>query len=110
VHRAFYLRVRPPGFWGPVARACGEDPREPLATLAQGLIAMGLAATALFAALVAAGTWLISSPPPTFVPSSSAWIGGLCALAVGATILLRRRLSRRERVPSRVAGPSDHVL
>ena len=26
--RRFYTRARPPGFWGPVARSLGEDPRQ----------------------------------------------------------------------------------
>jgi Na+/proline symporter len=91
---AFYRRVRPPGFWGPVARACGEDPRIPLRTLADGLVETALAATALFTTLVAAGSWLVSSPPPVLLPSRPAWIALLGTTAVGALLALRRRLAR----------------
>ncbi|RIL06365.1 MAG: sodium transporter, partial [Proteobacteria bacterium] len=38
---AFYRRVRPPGFWGPVARAAGADPARDAARLRRGLLATG---------------------------------------------------------------------
>jgi solute:Na+ symporter, SSS family len=93
---AFYQRVHPPGLWGPVARACGEDPRAPMVALARGALAVLLGGLAVFAALVAVGTWLVGSPPPGVAPGRAAWIAGLLVVAVVAAALLRRQL-RRER-------------
>jgi len=48
----FYERVQPPGWWGPVARAAGRDPRSPLRALGLGLARTTAAAVSLFACLV----------------------------------------------------------
>ncbi len=80
---AFYRRVRPPGFWGPVASRCGCDPRADVLRLARGLLLTGAGALALFCALVGAGTWLFGSPAPVWFPWRTAWITANLALAVG---------------------------
>ena len=81
---AFYKRVRPPGFWGPIARVCGDDPAAGPRRLARGLTATALAAWSAFALLAGLGTALVGSPAPTWVPSRSLWIFALVlsALAV----------------------------
>ncbi|MBI4194700.1 MAG: sodium transporter [Betaproteobacteria bacterium] len=80
--RAFYEKVRPPGFWGPVARAAGEDARLPLASLVRGLAATVLAALTVFCALVGIGTWMVDATPPAWLPDRDLWIGLNLAMAL----------------------------
>ena len=90
VLRRFYLRARPPGFWGPVAQWAGVDPGAGRRRLARGLAATLLAATSIFAVLVGAGSWMVGSPPPVAWPAGSgAWIASLLCLGVGAVPLWR---------------------
>jgi solute:Na+ symporter, SSS family len=48
----FFERVRPPGWWGPVANAAGRDRHEPLRALGDALLRTAAAAVSLFACLV----------------------------------------------------------
>jgi solute:Na+ symporter, SSS family len=82
--RAFYTKVHPPGFWGPVARAAGEDARAPALTLARGLGATALCALTVFGLLIGIGTWLLDATPPAWLPHRGAWI----ALTVGLALAL----------------------
>lgn len=84
--REFYDRVRPPGFWRPVAQACGDDPRRALRQLGYGLMSTVCAAGFVFCALVALGTWLVAAPPPTGLPSRGAWLT-LLVVAAGLALL-----------------------
>ena len=75
---AFYQRVRPVGFWGPIAREVGDGagPRR----LGRALGAVATCSLSIFCLLVGIGTWLVGSPPPVWLPSRPLWIGGLlCA-------------------------------
>lgn len=76
---AFYQRVRPVGFWGPVARAAGAagDDDADVRRLWRALGALASCSMSLFCLLVGLGTWLIGSPPPVWVPSRAVWVGGL---------------------------------
>ncbi len=76
---AFYRRVRPVGFWGPIARAAGADPRAGARRLGRAVAAVVLCAATLFCLLVGLGTWLVGSPVPVWVPGRPLWIGGLLA-------------------------------
>ena len=80
----FYLRVRPPGAWGPVAALVGEDPRLPLRSLARGLGATILCCATVFGLLVGLGTWLVEATPPAWLPHRGAWIAVCLLVAVGA--------------------------
>jgi Na+/proline symporter len=80
---AFYGRARPPGFWGPVAKAAGGDASSDRSRLLRGLAAVGLAAFSIFCLLVGVGSWLISSPPPDLVPDRALWISLLLGLGLG---------------------------
>jgi len=92
---AFYRKVRPPGFWGPIASACGDDPREPVRRLVHGLAATFGMAFSAFCLLVGGGTLLFGSPPPTWFPWSTPWVAVLLLCgAVGVVTLWRA--SRRE--------------
>jgi len=73
----FYSRASPPGFWGPVAHAAGEDPHEAPRRLGRGLAATALAAWTVFALLTGLGTALVGSPAPSFLPWRGLWIAGL---------------------------------
>ena len=76
----FHERVRPVGFWGPVARDVGDDggPRR----LGRALGAMFLCAFSVFSLLVGLGTWLVGSPAPFWAPSRPTWVGGLIVLGL----------------------------
>jgi len=102
----FYRRVQPPGFWGPVAAACGDDPCAALRRLRDGLLNAGAAALSVFCVLVGVGTWLVGSPAPTWFPWRGPWIAGLLALAAALSLGVRRRMLREPRAHdhARVAG------
>jgi Na+/proline symporter len=78
----FYKRVQPPGFWGPVAVACGDDPRASVLRLRLGLQKTLAVSFAIFCLLVGIGSWLVGSPAPVWFPWRGAWIGGLLIAAV----------------------------
>jgi hypothetical protein len=71
--RAFYRRVHPLGFWGPVARAEGIDPAEGRRRLLAALATVMLAGFSIFCLLVGVGSWLCDSPPPTWFPYQGVW-------------------------------------
>ena len=77
---AFYERVRPVGFWGPVARASGD--RQGPRRLGRALGATALCSLSVFCLLVGLGTWLVGSPAPLWVASRSVWIGALLTTGV----------------------------
>ena len=80
---AFYERVRPVGFWGPVARAAGVGADVGPQRLRRALGATALCSLSIFCLLVGIGTWLVGSPPPVWLPSRSVWIGVLLVVGLG---------------------------
>ena len=76
---AFYRRVRPVGFWGPVAAAAGDEEGAGARRLGRAAAAMAACAATLFCLLVGLGAWLVGSPAPAWVPARGLWIGGLLA-------------------------------
>lgn len=99
----FYRRVQPPGFWGPVAFACGEDPRAGMHRLGVGLRNTGAVSLAVFCLLVGIGSWLVGSPGPTWFPWRGPWIAGLLVVAITLVIWVRSDLVHG---PQAAAGPS----
>jgi SSS family solute:Na+ symporter len=83
--RAFYRRSHPLGFWGPVARAEGIDPRVGMSHLGWGVLAVGIASFSIFCLLVGAGSWLCGSPPPTWFPWGGPWLA--LNLVVGSALV-----------------------
>ena len=73
----FYSKVRPPGFWGPVAAAAGDDPGKGQRSLARAVAAMLLCGLSVFCLLVGIGSWLVGSPPPVWFPWAAPWSWGL---------------------------------
>jgi Na+/proline symporter len=89
---AFYRRVRPPGFWGPVALACGESPGRARESLRRGALATAGVSLAIFCLLVGVGSWLVGSPAPTWFPWRGPWIAGLLIAAVWLLVALRAEI------------------
>ena len=104
---AFYQRVRPVGFWGPVARTASGGDEAGVPRLWRALGAMATCSLSVFCLLVGIGSWLVGSPPPAWLPSRPLWIGGL--LLAGLLLCpvwyrLGYRERRRTDRPGRVAG------
>jgi len=78
----FYRRVQPPGFWQPVADACGLDPKFGVWRLLEGLAATALAAWTMFAALTGLGSMLIGSPAPAWLAHRGLWLAALLVSSV----------------------------
>lgn len=79
----FYARVRPPGFWGPVALECGDDPRTVRSELARDLGAAAAAAGSVFALVVGLGTLVVGAGGPAWMPRwlyVALWVGGALVL------------------------------
>jgi len=87
----FYARVRPPGFWNPIARQHGDDPAEPRRRLWLGLARTTAAAVSLFCALVALGSWLVGGTVPSWFVFPSLWSPTLLAVAAVLAPVYRRR-------------------
>ncbi len=93
----FYRRVRPVGFWGPIAAEVqgrvGADrgPRR----LWRAAGAMVLCSATVFCLLVGIGTWLVGSPAPVWLPWRPLWIGALLVTGL-ALCPLWFRLGYRE--------------
>lgn len=60
--KAFYMRVRPYGFWGRTARLCDENSRTPLRALRRPAWAAAAGAVSLFSLLVGTGRLLFPTP------------------------------------------------
>jgi len=88
----FYRRVRPPGFWGPVALACGDSPIRGVESLRRGALATAGVSLAVFGVLVGVGSWLFGSPAPTWFPWRGPWIAGLLIVAVALLVRLRAEI------------------
>lgn len=78
---AFYRRVRPIGFWGPIAAALDPSASGP-ARLGRAVVAVFLCSVTVFSLLVGIGTWLVGSPSPTWMPARGVWVGGLLFLGL----------------------------
>ena len=94
---AFYRRVRPVGFWGPIATAVDPTAAGP-ARLVRALGAMVLCSLTVFCLLVGIGTWLVDSPYPAWVPSRGIWVAGLLVVGVAVGPVWYRLGYREERV------------
>lgn len=81
---AFHRRVRPVGFWGPIARESGALAGDGPRRLGRALAAAGSCAMSVFCLLVGLGSWLADSPAPAWFPFDAAWRGGL--IAAGAAL------------------------
>jgi SSS family solute:Na+ symporter len=100
--RFFYLLVRPPGYWGAVALACGDEPRQVRRSLWRGLGATLTAAASVFALIIGAGSWLLHAPAPGWIGSRVLWIAlclGTGLLLVAVWWRLGMRASANERPP-----------
>lgn len=80
--RVFYAKVRPPGFWHPVAKAAGEPDHDGPRRLGTGAARTGAAALSVFCLLTGLGSWLVGSPPPLWCPWREVWILGLLLVGV----------------------------
>jgi Na+/proline symporter len=100
--KEFYLRVQPPGFWGPVARAANGDAVADRRSLGRGLAATALAALSVFWLLIGLGSWIAGSPPPPWLPWRGPWITGLIVLGAALIPIWWRLGFARRRAPGQV--------
>ncbi len=78
----FYARARPPGFWGPVARAAGTEAGEDVRRLCRGSAATLIAALSIFCVLTGLGSWIAGSPVPVAFATRGVWIAILLVTGV----------------------------
>jgi Na+/proline symporter len=84
--RRFFERAQPPGYWAPIARSLGLDPREPARRLWRGAAATATAGLCVFSLLTGFGSWLCESPAPTWWPGAwGTWLAA--ALVVGGALV-----------------------
>ncbi|MFW5879111.1 MAG: sodium:solute symporter family protein [Myxococcota bacterium] len=82
----FHARARPPGFWGKVALEAGLDPAQERRRLLHGLLATFTGGLSIFLVLVGAGSWLIGSPPPVWMPGQESALGR--GIFIGGSVLV----------------------
>ena len=80
----FYRKIRPVGFWGPVAADAGVVGNEDSRRLGRALAATATCALSIFCLLVGIGTWMTGGAGPTWFPSANFWSAGL--VLVGAVL------------------------
>ena len=78
----FYERVRPPGFWAPVAADAGESGAAARQRLVLGLARTVAAGLSLFCMLVGVGTLLVDGTPPAWLPWPRLWAPTLIATSL----------------------------
>ena len=71
---AFYKKVKPVGFWGPIAKEAGVGDDDGARRLWRSMGAMITCGLSVFCLLVGIGTWLTGSPPPYWFPWQMPWI------------------------------------
>lgn len=82
--KAFFLRVHPPGFWGPVARAVSASGYRGPRDLARSCLAVFFSGVTVFSVLTGTGSWLVGSPAPVWFPWPKFWPFALMALGLAA--------------------------
>lgn len=87
----FYNRVKPPGFWGPVAERNGDEKATIQSLMWRRLGAVFACAGSIFLLLIGIGSWMIDSPAPNFLPNSALWIT-ICMLGGLGLIPVWRKL------------------
>ncbi len=80
----FYRRARPPGFWGPIERRVLSHSLDSAQRFWRAILATGLTALSIFCLLIGIGSWLVGSPPPSWIDWREAWIPSL--LLVGMLV------------------------
>ena len=80
--KEFYRRARPPGFWGPIARDLGQD-KQSKWLLTRASTAIILASITTFFLLTAVGTWVCSSPAPSWFPWRGTYLFLLTTIGLG---------------------------
>lgn len=79
----FYNRVRPSGFWGPVAEECNKTQSSSSKSFFENIFHMVLCALTCFGLLVGIGTLLVGGTPPVWFPNSTLWSLFCITLALG---------------------------
>ncbi|OGS08226.1 MAG: hypothetical protein A2270_10365 [Elusimicrobia bacterium RIFOXYA12_FULL_51_18] len=72
----FYKKVRPKGFWKPVALECGDPEYDGPRKLLISLAAVLAAGVSVFCLLIGIGSAITGSPSPAICPWPAVWITG----------------------------------
>ncbi len=92
----FYARVRPIGFWGPVAARAGASVRNDRVRLGRAIADAAVGALCTGCLLVGLGSWLVGGLPPAWWPAGGrgAWIAVNVLMGAALVPWLWRRASR----------------
>ena len=74
---AFYKKVKPVGFWGPIAKETDVGNDDGARRLWRSMWAMITCGLSVFCLLVGIGTWLTGSPAPFWFPWQMLWVSVL---------------------------------
>jgi len=102
VLRAFYMQVRPFGFWGRTARLAGHRPQAPRQALLRQLRAVMLTALSLFCLLAGVGRLMLSTPGASLL-----WSWALVTAGLALIPLWWRELKREELETDRRLEPGE---
>lgn len=96
----FYQKVKPPGFWGPVAVLCAENASAPLARFRRSAAATGLGALSIFLLIIGIGKMLLAGS--WTADGSAFWLAIIGAALVPLWWYLG--IGKNETIPQRIGG------
>jgi len=100
--QALYRRVRPPGFWGPLARTLGDSTHSSAKDLMRGACATVHGSLCMFALLTLLGNLLVQAPAPAWLPYRPAWLCGLGLLSAASAGRTWRAIQATSQEPAPV--------
>lgn len=81
--QTFFSKVKPPGFWKPIAKSLGEDPRNSERRFYNSFAATLVCSLSVFCLLVGIGGWMVGSKGPQWAGHPLLWQGVLVVIGIG---------------------------